>query len=224
MIEQDAYLLAKQIEKDFPPGNPLQDAVWWSSPATRVIDCVLSLGINYERVVVPRVRAFTERRPKTTSCESLLRLIDEYDSPLAFQSTELNLRHTRKATALVGVLQYLVDIQKRFPGDEEIDRLGHWATWARPGDYLAVDAPGFALAGFQYLRMLFGAETVKPDTHILSYAESVLGRVITGNQRAEVAAIYSFERAGELLNRSVRQMDVSIWELRSGRTHPGRTS
>ena len=70
---------------------------------------------------------------------------------------------------------------------------------------------GFKLAGFQYLRMLFGAETVKPDVHIIRYVESVLGRPIAGSPSREVQAVYAMERAGELLEQSARALYVAIW-------------
>jgi hypothetical protein len=64
------------------------------------------------------------------------------------------------------VIRYLLDVQADFKEQDEEARLHAWAEWARPGDYLALNVPGFGLAGFQYLRMLFNAQTAKPDVHI----------------------------------------------------------
>ena len=132
----------------------------------------------------------------------------------------LSMKSEGKANALVGVLDYLIDIQQRFDGASEGERLAAWARWARPGDYLTLDVHGFKLAGFQYLRMLFGTETTKPDVHILRYAEQALARPIRGKPSSEVQAVYAIERAGEILGRSVRQLDIAIWEQGAGRRLP----
>ncbi len=220
MIEADARVLAERIAADFPEPGVLADPVWRSTPAAKVIDCVLSLRKPYRRVVQPRVERFTASRPDVRSCADLLALIGTFESPRSFHVAELAMDSPGKAAALVGVLEYLVDIQQRFEGVSEDERLGAWARWARPGDYLMLGVPGFGLAGFQYLRMLFGAETTKPDVHILRYAEEVLGRPIRGEASREVQTVYAIERAGELLGRSVRQLDVAIWERGSGQRLP----
>lgn len=220
MIEADAQHLAERIRRDYPSPRTPSDPVWRSSAAAKVIDCVLSLRKNYKRVVEPRVLTFVDAHPGIRSCNDLLSFINTYPSPMEFYVTELNMNSPDKATALVGVLEYLLDIQARFDGDDEDARLAAWARWARPGDYLTLDVRGFKLAGFQYLRMLFGAETTKPDVHILRYVEEVLGREIRGRASREVQAVYAIERAGEILGGSVRSLDVAIWEQGSGQRLP----
>jgi hypothetical protein len=66
------------------------------------------------------------------------------------------------------------------------------AAWAGPGDYLSVAARGFGLAGFQYLRMLFGAQTTKPDIHIIRFVSTIIGRKVT-----DVQALYLLERTAK---------------------------
>ena len=207
-----------------PTGAALADSVGVSSPAVGGLDCVLPLRRRDGSVVGPWVRRFAGNHPEVTSCRSLLDLVQRYESPLEFHRKALRMDSPGKANALVGVLEYLIDIQSRFDEASEQERLEAWAKWTRPADYITVDVRGFALAGFQYLRMLFGAETVKPDAHILRYAELVLDRSIRGNHRAQMAVIYAYESAAEKLGRSARQIDVAIWEHQSGRTHPGRSS
>lgn len=220
MIEADAHVLAERLKVDFPDPRPLQDPVWRASPAAKVIDCVLSLRKPYKAVVVPRVQSFVAAHPDITSLGSLLELIRGYPSPLEFHKAVLSMDSPGKAAAIVGVLEYLLDSIQRFEGDDEAARLHAWAAWCRPGDYLTLDVNGFKLAGFQYLRMLFGAETTKPDVHILKYAEQALGRAIQGRPSGEVQAVYAIERAGEILGTSVRRLDVAIWEKGSGHRLP----
>lgn len=216
MIEADAERLAAQIDRDFPVIQEPTDWIWSRSVAVKVIDCVMSLRRDYRAVVEPRVRTFADRHPDVTACSQLVSMIRGYPSPTEFHKQELDMNSPGKATALVGVLEYLVEVQRRFQGGTEEARLKDWACWARPGDYLTLGVPGFGLAGFQYLRMLFGADTTKPDEHVLGYVQGVLGRPIAGNASREVQAVYAVERAGEMLGHSIRGLDVAIWRRGAG--------
>jgi hypothetical protein len=48
----------------------------------------------------------------------------------------------------------------------------------RPGDSYFLGIKGFKLSGFQYLRMLFGAQTTKPDVHIVKFISEIVGRKV----------------------------------------------
>lgn len=123
---------------------------------------------------------------------------------------ELNYNDSRRAGTLAGVLEYLLDAQVDHPGTTEEEKLQHWATWCRPGDYLTVGVPGFGLAGFQYLRMLFGAQTAKPDVHIVKFVSEVVGRELS-----PVQALNLLERAAKVANLPLREVDAEIWSERA---------
>ncbi len=210
MIEADARTLVPAIVRDFPAVRPPVQVVWRSIPPIKVIDCVLSLNRRYESFVVPRVRAFAERFPAILGCADLLELIGTYSSPAAFASDALEFGGGARGRTVHGVVQFALDAQSRFGGATEDDRLSAWAHAARPGDYLAVGVRGFGLAGFQYLRMLFGAETTKPDVHVVRYVSKVLGRAVS-----DVHALYALERAAELSGAAIRSLDAAIWDAGS---------
>jgi len=227
MLEADAHRLADRLRRDFPAPPPVNDPPWRSTSATKVIDCVLSLRKSYKHIVKPRVKRFGAEHPAVQSCQQLRAFIDTHESPEAFMRQRLQLNSPGKATMLVGVLDHLIDVQQRFapqsppastiaivPG--EADRLRAWAQWARPGDYLLFDVPGFALAGFQYLRMLFGGDTTKPDLHILAYLAEALDQPVARSTSQQVRAVCVLERACELLGTPTRRIDVAIWQQRTG--------
>lgn len=152
----------------------------------------------------PPIKA--QAHPAVKTCADLRQFIDAYASPLDFLKQELSTNDRHRAVVLSQVVTYLLDVGRQFGGDSEEQRLSAWARWARPGDYLALDIRGFKLAGFQYLRMLFGADTVKPDVHICRYVDQVLGA-----KNSEARAVYLLERAGKILGASTRSIDVAIW-------------
>lgn len=182
----------------------------WPTAALSVIDCVLSLNRPYEKFVRPRVEEFSQRNPLVGTVEELSASVRRCESPLAFCESQLRYRDARRATTLVGVIDYLRDVLVEFDGANEAQRLQQWAVSSRPGDFLTVGVPGFGLAGFQYLRMLFGAQTTKPDVHIIRFVSEVIGRQITA-----VQALNILERAAKFAKLPLREIDAEIWKERA---------
>lgn len=207
MWEHDAEHLAEAMARDLVDRPEPDWSIASKPPAVRVIDCVLSLRRSYKSVVIPRVEQFCREHPGVTSCPDLVDAIRGAPTPRDFMRKVLTIDSPAKGQTLLGVAEYLVDVQHRFEKPTEVDCLRAWANWARPGDYLAVGVSGFGLAGFQYLRMLFGADTAKPDVHIVGYVSQVLGRPVS-----DIHALYILERAAELSGHSVRRLDGLIWE------------
>jgi hypothetical protein len=137
----------------------------------------------------------------------LRELIDQCDTPLTFSKTELQYNDARRADVLCGVVDYLLQAQQEHEGKTESERLEAWATWARPGDYLSVGVKGFALAGFQYLRMLFGAQTTKPDVHVRKFVSTAIGHSVS-----DIQALYLLDKAAKIAGLPIRQLDADIWE------------
>lgn len=212
MREHDAQRLAETIRHDFRSLDAVAPSAWDVPPPVKVIDCVLSLNRRYEQVVRPRVDAFLKVSPEIRDCTSLRALITSCETPAQFLRTSLNTNDERRAVTLVGVLDYVIDIQQQFTAPDEEGRMREWAAWARPGDYLAVGVPGFGLAGFQYLRMLFGADTTKPDVHVCGYVSNAVGRTV-----GDVEALYLVERAASIAGVSIARVDGAIWTARTKR-------
>ena len=184
----------------------------WPWASQRVIDCVLSLNRRYHAVVKPRVENFSANHAQVQSLSDLKTCISTFPSPTAFCAAELNYRDPRRAQTLAGVIDYLIDAQIEHEGADENERLSRWAAWVRPGDYLTVGVSGFGLAGFQYLRMLFGAQTTKPDVHIIRFVSEQLGRKV-----ADVQALNLMERAARLAGLPLREVDAEIWRERAAK-------
>lgn len=220
MIEDDAHRLAESLRCDFPSPRAPQAGARSLTTAAKIIDCVLSLRKHYNAVVVPRVTGFMKQNPQTRTCEDLRILVGTYATPVDFMNLCLRMNSPKKADMIVGIVEHLLDAQRRFDGPTEEERLAQWATFMRPTDYLLLDVPNFKLAGFQYLRMHFGADTLKPDVYILKYVERCLGRPITGRPAREVQAVFALERACTLLGRTARSVDTSIWEAGTGQSLP----
>lgn len=205
--EAEVAKLAEALRRDFPALQPSRDRAWSRAPALRVIDCVLSLNRRYDAFLVPRLDRFERDHPSVTSLRELRALIDSFPSPAAFTETVLNYRDSARAATLSAVLDFAVAVCERHARDSELAALQRWATSARPGDYKTLKIRGFGIAGFQYLRMLFGANTTKPDVHIRKYVGQAIDRPVS-----DVEALQLLEAAAAKGQLSVRDFDTSIWE------------
>ena len=134
----------------------------------------------------------------------------EYSTPHEFVVNELNYNHEDRARILQSVVTFVRSVVEQSPTTPEEDTLKHWAMRADPQDLQTLKIKGFGLSGFQYLRMLFGADTTKPDMHIRGFISEVLGRKVS-----DFMALTLLEAASERAGLSVRDVDMYIWRSRA---------
>ena len=199
--------LISKLQEVFPGGLPVGKSTNWGVPPLNVLDCVLSLNRHYDSFCLPRVQNFKKRHPEIESLQALLSIIRSYQSPLEFSIQELDYRDEARAKTLVGVLNYLVAEQRSIMGDSESDRLLQWADSVKPQDYVSVGVRGFGLAGFQYLRVLLGAQAAKPDVHIQRFVSDAVGSEV-----ADTEVLSLLEEACAVLKWPLTDLDYAVWE------------
>ena len=182
----------------------------WPYPSLNVLNCVLSLNRHYDAFALPRVEAFAERHPSVVELAQLRDLIDSYESPVRFSIQELDYDYCEWAQMLRRVVEYLISVQHEYEGSSEYERLQRWATSVTPKDADSVGVKGFGLSGFQHLRVLFGAQTTKPDRHIRRFVSEVVGRRVSDR-----AAVDLLEQAAQHAGLPVQGVDKAIWEERA---------
>jgi hypothetical protein len=202
----DVEALIETLRTRFPSLPPQETEGWGGNPALNVLDCVLSLNRRYDSVVLPRVTRFAEKHTGVDTLQALQDLMGSYPSPFEFSAAELDYEDSRRADTLRGVISYLLDVEQNFPGSSELQRLRAWANWARPGDYAFTGVRGFGLAGFQYLRLLLGANTAKPDVWICRFVSESIARPV-----GPAEALFLLERAARRANLHLRDIDAAIW-------------
>jgi len=211
----DVEKLSDCIRKVPHSGRPYE--YQWPNPVLRLIDCVLSLNRRYDSFVVPRVRAFQEKHFEVQTLAQLQNLISASGSPTAFFENELDYHYPERADTFFGVLHYLASIVGRYPGSTELERLATWARSVQPSAFREMGVYGFGLSGFQYLRMLFGADTTKPDRHIRSFVERCIGEPVSHWRTLQL-----MEHAAKRAGRSLREVDHAIWESYARNETPRR--
>ena len=204
-VDKVCEALLRTFPSPPPPSPPA-----WETPVLNVLDCVLSLNRRYDTFVLPRVRRFRDTHPDVRWLSEFRGILDTYPSLRDFSKVELDYDDAARALVLSQVVDFLLDVQRDFPGPTETERLRAWAIDARPGDYAFTGIKGFGVAGFQYLRMLFGANTAKPDVHIRRFVEEAIGRASN-----DLEALFLLQRAAARLRFNLLDVDASVWETRA---------
>jgi hypothetical protein len=205
--KQDHEALVTALRELAPSSRKSSDRAWIREQALRVIDCVLSLNRRYDSFVVPRLDRFEREHPSVRTVADLQSLMARFPSPDAFIAQIMNYRHAARAATLGAVVNWLATVSGRGSYAEQLSNLQSWAKNAKPGGHKVLGISGFGLAGFQYLRMLFGANTTKPDIHILRYIAARIGRPVS-----DVETLQLLERAALEAGISLRDLDTTIWE------------
>lgn len=126
-------------------------------------------GQNYFSQVKPSVEAFQARFLDTGRISSFAELarLDQQDSMLSeiFEAQ-------RKRRVLISGASVFASIN----GEHDLDRLQQWAQDANPTTYSEDPfgrITGVGLRTFQYLRMIAGIDTVKPDIQVRRFIEAL---------------------------------------------------
>ncbi|MCY4403548.1 MAG: hypothetical protein OXD54_13320 [Candidatus Poribacteria bacterium] len=210
IAEEDINAVVEGIKRLGPDvqGYGNVDPAWSRSPAVLVIDCVLSLNRKYDGFVVPRLDAFVENHPDICTVNELAGFMSSFPTPHEFMQQELNYNYEAQANTLQSVVEFVCNIVEKTRDVTEEETLRQWAINAKPEEYQILNIHGFGIAGFQYLRMLFGADTTKPDVHIIRFVSKLLERNISA-----IEALHLLEASSERLGLSVRDVDTYIWEI-----------
>ena len=210
--EPDIAALAAKIEREIVPQGVVAEASadYGYNTTVAVIDCVLSLRRKYDEFVVPRLEAFQRNHPQVRSIVQLAELMDSYPTPLDFSIEELNYRDENRARILREVVQFVCTIVQKSPTLPEEEVLKDWALQAELHECETLGIRGFKIAGFQYLRIRFGADTTKPDRHIIRFISDALNRRVSPYE-----ALALLEAASKRLGHSVREVDSAIWRSRA---------
>ena len=183
-----------------------EDLIDSRPPAVKVIDCVLSLNRPYKTFVVPRLNTFVSNHPEIQRVVELDELMESYPTPHAFVQEELNYNHENRARILHEVVVFLCAIVQETPTIPEEEILNQWLVQAQSHTN-RLKIRGFGVAGFQYLCMLFGADTTKPDIYIIRFVSGLLNRNVSDLEARDL-----LEAACERLGVSVRAVDSFIWK------------
>lgn len=211
---QDVKRLAFCLDK-LPPVDESHETDFKTAPE-KLLDCVLSLHRRYDEFAVPRIRRFKNRHLDVYSLPSLRQCVAKCGSPMRFYRDELDYDYDDAAQMFGRLLDYLINESNKYPGNNEMEKCQRWAISARIDEYKRIwrgsNIPLFGIAGWQYLRMLFGADTCKPDIAVKGYVKDCLKRDFSERSIVELMeAAAPLAPSLKTFLQPVREADRRIW-------------
>jgi len=172
----------------------------YPNPVLVLMDAVLSINRKYDAFVVPRIRGFSEQYPEVTTLRRLKILIDAH----GHRSFDVvwNYNHPDRVRILDELTCHFLELQRAQGIDGEMETM---QSWARTGNNLPVSGIGFRTT--QYLRMMLGTSTVKPDVHIQRAVRDAVGRSLPDRTIVQVV-----EAAARRLKVEATSLDHAIWK------------
>src|SRR5690242_9588036 len=101
---KDVDALAKLLKDRFGNVAIRHDYGWPQKPALCVLDCVLSLNRRYDKVVYPRVLAFSQRHPEVVELRHLRAMLRRHPEVGSFCRERVNYNDPRREQTLCGVV------------------------------------------------------------------------------------------------------------------------
>ena len=212
----ESEIIARDLKKKYPNTIPNPN-YGWKYPSLNILDCVLSIERSYINFAHDRVKKFNENNPDCTSIENLIDMIQKYKYNYneygygEFTNKELNYNHAERGRMIFEVSQFLLnEISKNSTGNQTVE-LMKWAKNSKPEDAYNLKIKGFGLWGFQYLRMLMGAQTATPDFLDKNYLSTILGRTV----RNDIEVLNLLEKAVYIYDLPLKEMDNRKWEIQT---------
>jgi hypothetical protein len=220
--EESVKKLALNIDKLTPVGRKI-DTNFTTAPE-KLLDCVLSLHRRYDEFVVPRIIEFKNRHPDVITLTELCQCVANSGGPAKFYENELDYDYDDAAEMFGKVLNYLTSESEssKYLGQTDMEKCRQWAISATIYGYKRIwekgNIPLFGIAGWQYLRMLFGADTCKPDIAVKGYVEDCLERALSGHSTVVLMeAAAPLASTLKFFSQPVREADRRIWHQYNNR-------
>ena len=169
------------------------------------LDATLSINRKYYTFVVPRITYSQNKYPNILRLADLVELINTVG--IEGFSECWNYNHAERVRILYDLCNRLIEISNLYKEDDELISLRKWASDASVLDYDKFGVSGIGFATYQYIRMLLGANTVKPDVHIKNKISEIVGRKIN-----DMYAVELFESACKDLKLSISDVEHHIWK------------
>ena len=188
----------------------LGDEYGYDDPVLICLDAVLAIQRRYKQFVVPRIARFQQECPHIRSLSDLKQLIERYGHR-RFGEQVWNYRYLPRIQTLELLVNWFLAYQQKHGFADDLEAMRYWAQQPYREPLSAYGVRGIGIATTQYLRMLAGADTVKPDVRIHQAIEDALGRSVE-----DAEAISIIEAAARRLGVGAVTLDHAIWKFYSG--------
>lgn len=202
--------LIDYVDNHLHLSNDLPEEFTYNNPALIIVDAILSKNRDYDKAKV-WIKNFKNNYKGINSLNDLEKVIE---SEGAIKVTEeIKYKDVSRIIEIKEVAETFLDLKLKY---NERDDLKAMKKWAEETDFTKKDDPifkikGIGIATFQYLRILSGAQTCKPDIHIKNFLNNVLDRK-KGKKFSEESAVRAVTQLAESIDKDTRLLDNAIWK------------
>jgi len=179
------------------------------------LDLVLSINRNYYNFVVPRIKSFQSNFSEIDRLSKLIQLIENLGEKKFCDIW--NYAHFDRVRILYQVCTSLEKVCKESSehnlNSNEILLLKKWVADMDLKNNELIEIKGIGIASVQYLRILLGIDTVKPDIHIKKSIKNIYGINLS-----DTATIKFIEKVSIEMELKTRMIDAFVWTLFSSRS------
>jgi hypothetical protein len=195
------------LRKEGVRATPLGAEYSYDNPVLICIDAVLSINRRYNGFVVPRISRFRYRFPHITTLTHLKELVSQrgYEGFAGVWDYE----HADRVRILDQLIAWFLGEKKRQREPDDLVVMRRWADGFRLDREREPLIAGLGPATLQYLRMLLGVSTAKPDRYIRRAVAGALGHPVSDEEAVQV--VTEAARAPEV-GAEPAALDYAIWK------------
>jgi len=174
-------------------------------PALGLIDVVLAANRNYNKVVEPNLKRIETNYPELRTFKELSGILET----ITQQEFYLFWGHKdeKKYKTLKDLLAQTNILRDLYPtAEDDYDLMNQWGQKADLFNYkydVIGSIPNIAVATFQHLRMVFGADTIKPDQRVKEVLDYEFGL----SKLADEKVIKAVEQIASIAKMKVIEID-----------------
>jgi hypothetical protein len=195
----------KSLKLDF---NQHTSEFNYSNPVLILIDAVLSMNRKYDSFVVPRIEIIKKSGIKTL--EGALQTIEK-EGVSGFCKI-WNYNHPERVEILKRLINKYLLVKKELKIDDDLTALKEWGRKSTVENYEDFNVKGIGFVTYQYLRLMCGADTTKPDIHLKRAVKEG-----TGQSLSEAETVQVVELTAKEIKVKARQLDYALWRYYSKR-------
>lgn len=171
-----------------------------------LVDAVLSMNRKYDSFVVPRIKLIKETGIATL--EDLKEKIQDESVEGFCKVWRYN--HISRVIILESLVDKFLKIKKNLDASNDLEALHLWGKNSSVADFKNFNVSGIGFTTFQYIRLMCGADTIKPDIYLKRSVKGAIGRTASETEIVQIV-----EGAAKQLGTSARQLDYAIWKYYS---------
>jgi len=180
----------------------------YTSSVLILSDAILSVRRKYKEVVQPIIDRIRNHKLHERSLEQVVQIIDERGAQYLMDLWQY--QDEGRVLLLLSLSQRFLELKAELKIHDDLHLLKSWAQKAVPEDSKAFGVKGVGIATFQYLRILSGVDTVKPDVHLQQAVKDAVMR-----QYSDFDIITLVEATSRRIGVPARKLEYAIWKYYS---------